>query len=125
MFLPTPDTPAGLTGRFACLFALIGWPLAAVGGALLVTSDKIAVRGDSLGVAFGAGAVCLLLAAVVCIAGLAVAGLATTRQLPYMPDPGRGWIYLGMGLNALPILLTGVTVVLSALLADKVPPPNR
>jgi heme A synthase len=76
-------------------------------------------------VAFGVGAGCLFLAAVVCIAGLAVAGLATTRQLPYMPDPGRGWIYLGMGLNALPILLTGVVVVLSALMADKVPPPNR
>ena len=56
-----------------------------------------------------------------CIAGLGVAGLATTRQLPYMPDPGRGWIYLGMGLNALPILLTGVAIVLSMLLADKVP----
>ena len=125
MFLPPPDTPAGLTGRFACWFALAGWPLAAAGGALLVTSDKIAVRGDNLGVAFGVGAGCLLLAAVVCVAGLAVAGLATTRQLPYMPDPGRGWIYLGMGLNALPILLTGVVVVLSVLYADKIPPPNR
>lgn len=91
----------------------------------MVTSDKLVIKGDNVGLAFGAGAVCLAIAAVTCIAGLAVAGVATTRQLPYMPDPGRGWIYLGMGLNALPILLTGVTVVLSVYLADKAPMPNR
>ncbi len=125
IFLPAPDTPAGVTGRFACRFALASWPLAAVGGALLVTSDKLAIRGDNIGLAFGAGAACLLVAAVTCVAGLGVAGVATTRQLPYMPDPGRGWIYLGMGLNALPILLTGVAVVLSVMYADKAPVPNR
>ena len=125
LWLPTPDTPAGLTGRLACRFALASWPLAALGGLLVVTSDKLVIKGDSIGLAFGAGAACLMIAAALCIAGLGVAGLATTRQLPYMPDPGRGWIYLGMGLNALPILLTGLTVVLSVYLADKGPPPNR
>jgi hypothetical protein len=114
-----PDTPAGLAGKQSCRLCLIGWPLAALGGALLVSSDKLVVRGDTLGLAFAAGAACLLLAAAACVAGLAVAAVGSTRQLPYMPDPGRGWLYLGMGLNALPILLTGVAVVLSAMLADK------